>query len=109
MAKVKVIVKNDCMNANRDFLQLGSVLSIDDKKDAKLFDLGLVEKFDAKKHTEKKDEVSELKEQIINLKEAKVNAEEKIVEVEGKLADMKKMVIAAMALPKDEKPEGFEE
>jgi uncharacterized protein (DUF488 family) len=50
---MKVYVKKDCMDSKKEFHVKGSTPEMDKDKEQKLFDLDLVEEFDAERHTEK--------------------------------------------------------
>jgi hypothetical protein len=88
--KAKVI--RDCINSKRQPLNGNTVVDIDEASEKKLFDLGLVEKYDEKKHgisaNDKDAEIAELKTQIETLVG---------------------YVRVAITLPKGQVPEGFED
>jgi hypothetical protein len=88
--KAKVI--RDCINSKRQPLNGNTVVDIDEASEKKLFDLGLVEKYDEKKHgisaNDKDAEIAELRTQIETLVG---------------------YVRVAITLPKGQVPEGFED
>jgi len=83
--KCKVITK--CLNSGREFLEANSIVEVDPKKDKKLFDLGLVRKYDEKldKNTPI-DETTALK---------------------AKVAELEGFVEEAIGLPKGQKPADY--
>ena len=88
--KVKVI--KDCINSKRQPLNGNTVVDIDEASEKKLFDLGLVEKYDEKKHG-----IS------VNDKDAE------IAELKAQIETLVGYVRVAITLPKGQVPEGFED
>ncbi len=69
MPKIKSYIVKDCMSVETsDMLRAGQIKEVDNVKDKKLFDLGLVEKFDSEIHDVSKDENATLKNEITTLK-----------------------------------------
>ena len=99
--KVKVI--KDCINSKRQPLNGNTIVDIDEASEKKLFDLGLVEKYDEKKHgisvNDKDAEIEELRTQ----KDAE------IAELKTQIETLVGYVRVAITLPKGQVPEGFED
>lgn len=104
MAKISVFVITACVTSNGDFLEQNKKAEIDLKDEKKLFDLGLVEKFDAEKHDIKKDELSsanadivKLKDSVNTLKQERNEAGQKLKDSESKNELLKKQLEEANA------------
>lgn len=95
---MKVYVKKGCIDSNRDAHEAGTMPDIDKKTDKKLWDLGLVEDYNEKKHglpkgkdgelQAAKAEIVKLQDEIKSLNEsddatAKTTLETKVGELEG--------------------------
>jgi len=90
MAKINVFVITACVTSDGDFLEQNQKAEIDSKDEKKLFDLGLVEKFDAEKHDIKKDELASAKEEIAKLKDSVNTLKQERSEANAKIATLEK-------------------
>ncbi len=88
--KVKVI--KDCIDSKRQPLNGNTVVDIDEASEKKLFDLGLVEKYDEKKHGISAN-----------------NKDAEIAELKAQIETLVGYVRVAITLPKGQVPEGFED
>ena len=88
--KVKVI--KDCINSKRQPLNGNTVVDIDEASEKKLFDLGLVEEYDEKKHGISAN-----------------NKDAEIAELKAQIETLVGYVRVAITLPKGQVPEGFED
>ena len=88
--KVKVI--KDCINSKRQPLNGNTIVDIDEASEKKLFDLGLVEKYDEKKHGISAN-----------------NKDAEIAELKAQIETLVGYVRVAITLPKGQVPEGFED
>lgn len=88
--KVKVI--KDCIDSKRQPLNGNTIVDIDEASEKKLFDLGLVEKYDEKKHGISAN-----------------NKDAEIAELKAQIETLVGYVRVAITLPKGQVPEGFED
>jgi len=101
---MKAYVKIGCIDSNRDTHKAGTVVEIDPKTDKKLFDLGLVEQYNEKKHGAAVDTL-DVKFQEANTALGKAN--EKIAQLEEANIALAGFVEEAIGLPKGQKPDGY--
>lgn len=92
---MKVYVVKDCMDSNKEFLAQGSTVEVDKSKEKKLFNLGLIEEFDSKKHTVKPSGDAKLEAEL-------KSKDETIAKLEG-------FVEASISLAAKKVPDGWEE
>jgi hypothetical protein len=107
---MKVYVKKDCMDSKKEFHVKGSTLEMDKDKEQKLFDLDLVEEFDAERHTEKTVTGDEQK-LLAKIAELEASVEEKddaLIIATETFEELKELVIQTSELPKGQLPEGFD-
>ena len=89
---MKVYVINSCMDLSRTFHEAGSTPEMDRKVDAKLWDLGLVENYDEKKHG------------VVNK-----GSSEKVAELEALVEQLENFVEKGKDTQKGHYPEGYKE
>ena len=95
------------MTAASEFLRAGETSNIDPEEDKKLFDLGLVEQYDAKKHGVSNSKDSQDATKLEEANTALTAANTKIAELEEANTALDGFVKAAIKLQKGQAPEGY--
>ena len=90
MAEVKAYIMRDCMDSEKEFLKKGTVLTLDEDKEAKLFELENAVEYDGNIHSEKKDATIELRKELAKVKKELTASKALVKDLQAKVKVLNK-------------------